>query len=316
MLRKNVVRVGIAMMAVGALMSPAFGIAGIGIHYGFDMSLGMDDVHGEKAGLGDLKLDVSKFGGTVPSGYTKTVLTGNDLPITIDRTGWERHPFNMGLKIYTDVIPFIDALELSANYGMWQYRGSIAYPKSIQFNKPTGTNASDINDIAQVDYDTTLITLGALGLPNPFLNNTPYAKLQFDLTLRKFIFQTPPMIKSFKCYAGAGASLFYATPILSGSYIEKTLGTTLSAVNDISQLQSAIFGQNSDAMKTLGNQFMKDMMTPHWGAHLDVGAQFKIPMIPVGFYVDGKYLLPFEKLDSSLTTSSGILLNAGILFAI
>jgi hypothetical protein len=313
MIRRNILISCFVMVTVAALQ-PAFGIAGIGVHYGIDLSMAMDPVHGEKAGLGDLQLDVSNFG-VLPAGYTKTVLTGNDLPISIDRTDWQRHPFNLGGKIYIDMLPVIDGIEISANYAMWQYKGSIIYPTSITFNTANALPTADIKDIAQINYDTTLVTLKDLGLNNPFLKNTPYAKLHFDLTVRKFLLKFPPVVKSIKIYGGGGASVFFATPVLSASFIEKTLGNTLSTVRDVSALQSALFGQQSDAMKKLGKQFMMDLMTPHAGMHLDVGAQLKFPVFPVGFYLDGKYLIPFSKLDPALKSSSGLLFNAGILFA-
>jgi hypothetical protein len=41
-------------------------------------------------------------------------------------------------------------------------------------------------------------------------------------------------------------------------------------------------------------------------------------MVPVGLYVDGKYMIPFGQLDKNVKElkSSGILINAGLAFAL
>ncbi|MBN2035906.1 MAG: hypothetical protein JW768_04115 [Chitinispirillaceae bacterium] len=305
-----------SIIVASAMMCPVFPIAGVGVHYGLDFSLNMEDATGERASLGNLELDVSTFG-TRPSGYTKQTISGADLPVFIDRTGWERHWFNLGGKIYIDILPVINAVELSANYAMWQYRSSIIYPTSIIFDTANASPNADIKDIARIAYDTTNITLKDLDLDNPFLKNTPYAKLQFDLTVRKYLLELPPVVKILKIYGGAGMSLYFATPLLSAGFIDKTIGTTLETVDDPSQLQSAVFGQDSDAMAKLGKQFLKDLMTPHVGGHLDLGAMVKIPLMPVGIYIDGKYLLPFGKIDENVDLKpNGLLINSGIMFSL
>jgi hypothetical protein len=308
---------GSLLLAV-AVFFPAYPIGGIGAHYGIDMSLSMPDVTGEQAILNDLSLDVSSFAGSAPSGYNKPTLSGADLPVTINRLNWQRNWFNLGGKAFIDILPFISAAELSVNFGMWEYEGSITYPTGITFNGTSGTNASNIKDIARIDYATTKITSDALGLGNPFVKNTPYAKLQFDLTAKKKLFAFPPVISLFKLYAGAGVSLSFATPLLSSAFIEKTLGTTLATVHDVNNLQGSLFGQNNDAMVKIGKQFMKDLMTPHTGMHLDLGANLKLPLLPVGVYIDAKYLVPFGDMDKDVSglKSSGILINSGLSFSL
>ena len=306
------------VLLTAAVFFPAYPIGGIGVHYGIDMSLSMPDVTGEQAILNDLSLNVSSFTGSVPSGYTKTTLSGADLPITIDRLNWKRNWFNLGGKAFIDILPFISAAELSVNFGMWEYEGSITYPTGINFTASSATNNQNIKDIAHIDYATTKITSEALGLGNPFVKNTPYAKLQFDLTAKKKLFAFPPVISLCKVYAGAGVSLTFATPLLSSAFIEKTLGTTLSTVNNVNNLQGSLFGQDNDAMVKIGKQFMKDLMTPHTGMHLDLGASLKLPLMPVGFYIDAKYLVPFGDMDKDISglKSSGILINSGLSFSL
>jgi hypothetical protein len=303
---------------VSVLSSPAFAIVGIGVHYGYDLSLSMADKLGEQTTFNDLKLSTSTFG-TPPAGFSATTISGKDLPITINRTNFQRNAMNVGGKIYLDFIPFINAIELSVNYGMWQYDGSITYPDSIAFKstQPSDPNAPFI-DRVDVNYDTTRITMKDLGLDNPFLKNTPYAKLNFDLTIRKYIVQFPPAVHILKVYGGAGASLIFATPVLSSGFIEKAIGSALNQQFAISDFSNSLFNQNGDTMKKLGEEFMKELFTPHYGAHLDLGAMIKIPIIPIGLYVDGKYMIPFGQLDDNVKElkSSGLLFNAGLAFAL
>lgn len=308
---------GGALLAA-ALFFPAFPIGGIGVHYGIDLSLSMPDMTGEQAILNDLTLDVSNFGGSAPSGYTRTTLSGADLPVTINRLNWQRNWFNLGGKVFIDILPFISAAELSVNFGMWEYEGSITYPTGITFNGTSGTNASSIKDIANITYDTTRITSDALGLGNPFVKNTPYAKLQFDLTARKNLLALPPIIKIIRIYTGAGMTLSFATPLLSGAFIEKTLGTTLATVRNVNNLQGSLFGQDNDAMVKIGKQFMKELMTPHTGMHIDLGATAKLPVMPVGVFLDARYLIPFGDMDKDVSglRSSGILINGGVSFSL
>jgi hypothetical protein len=297
------------LLMAAACFSPVFPIAGVGIHYGLDFSLNMEDQVKEQATLGDLKLDVSEFG-TLPAGFGSDPLTGKDLPVYISRTDWENTKINFGGKIYIDIIPFLDAVELSCNYGMWKYNGSIIYPTSIQFNTGSATRDQDINEIATVKYDTTAVTIKGL-------DATPYAKLQFDLTVRKYILQLPPVVKILKLYGGAGMSTFFATPLLSAPFIEKAIGTSLNSVTDVTKLGDQVF-DNTEIMKKLGEEFMKELFTAHMGAHIDLGAMIKIPLVPFGIFVDCKYLIPFGKMDENVDkmTGSGLLLNSGILFAL
>jgi hypothetical protein len=306
---KNLVVFLTTLLITTAGFSPVFPIAGLGFHYGLDFSMSMDDQTREQASLGDLKLDVSKFG-NLPSSFETDPLTGKDLPVYVSRTGYENTNINFGGKIFIDILPILDAVELSCNYGMWKYDGSIIYPTSIDFNASNATRDQDINDIATIHYDTAAVTIKGL-------DATPYAKLHFDLTVRKFIFQFPPVVKILKLYGGAGMSTFFATPILSAPFIEKAIGESLESATDVTQLGTQVF-DNTEIMKKLGEEFMKELFTPHMGGHVDLGAMIKIPLVPFGLFVDCKYLIPFGKMDESVDDLKGygLLINSGILFAL
>ncbi len=298
-------------MAILALSLPAFPTVGIGFHYGYDLSLSMPNETGEQANLTDLSLNANTFGGTLPSGLS-TIVTGKELPIYINRTAFTRNAFDVGGKIYVDCIPIIDALELSTNYGMWEYKGSIIYPTSITFKSDASGTTFNPN-MATITYDTANITMKSLGLSNPFVKNTPFAKLQFDLTLRKYLLKLPPMANTLRFYGGAGLSMYFATPLLSANLIQKAIGNTLTTVDNLSDLQTEIFNKQN-VEQDIANEFMKELFTSHWGAHLDLGAMLKAPFMPVGIYVDAKYQIPFGPIDPNVPAlkSSGLLLNGGV----
>jgi hypothetical protein len=298
-------------MAILALYLPAFSTAGIGFQYGYDLSLSMPNETGEQANLTDLSLNTNTFGGAAPSSLS-SYITGKELPIYIDRTAFTRNWFDVGGKVYVDCIPLIDALELSTNYGMWEYQGSIKYPTSITF-RPGASGKTFDTSMANIVYDSTNITMKNLGLTNPFIQQTPFAKLQFDLTLRKYILKLPPMANTLRFYGGGGISMYFATPLLSANLIQKAIGTTLTGIDSLQALSKSVFDQRK-VEQDIADEFLKELFTSHWGAHLDLGAMLKAPFMPVGIYVDAKYLIPFGPLDPNVPAlkSNGFLLNGGV----
>lgn len=280
----------IALIVVACTFHSTYALIGIGVQYGLDYTLNMKDKFGDSATLDNLKLNVA--------GATGGVLSGKEIPILIDRSGWKAHPFNVGGKLYVDCIPLIDALELSGNYAMWEYIGKIHYPKTIAYNAGNTPPVS-------VVYDSTTLTLDNLGLSNPFLKNTPYAKLQLDLTIKKYLVQLA--MKTLRFYGGAGFTLQFATPIISGQLIQDALGDKLDNALDVSALPTLF--DNTAIMQEIWNK----LFTPHYGCHIDLGAMVKIPVIPIAIYVDGKYVIMFTKQDPSVDLGGdGLMVNMGI----
>ena len=149
--------------------------------------------------------------------------------------------------------------------------------------------------------------MGYLGL-----KNTPYMKLNFDLTLRKYIVRFPKPLKTLNLYGGGGVSLIFATPVLSSKLVEDALGSKLDVTLANNALGTSLLG-NDQIMKAVVEEIAGQFMTPHWGAHIDLGVMIKIPVIPVGIYVDGKFMIPFTDLDKSVDVGGrGLLLNTGI----
>jgi hypothetical protein len=293
--------------------SSVFAVAGIGIHYGFDMTLKMNNKLMEQTTFDNLNLNMTGITGSLPTGFTNaTTITGAQLPIFINRTNFENTGINFGGKLFVDVIPVIDAIEVSTNFGVWQYRGVIKYPNSIEFksSQPTDPNAPFI-DRVNVVYDSTELTLKNFNLSYFGLTNTPYAKLQIDATIRKYFLQIPPVVKIVKFYGGAGFTLDFATPVLSAKLIQDALGSTLNKTLSYNEINSQIFSQD-EIMKKVMQKILDGLMTPHYGCNLDLGAMVKIPVVPLGFYLDAKYIILFDKLDKYVDVGgNGLLINIG-----
>jgi hypothetical protein len=317
MKRSALRNVCIGMLACSAMMAvPANAILGIGLHYGMDFTLNMSDKLNDPAVFDSLQLRVSSFTGTLPGTFTNPTIKGSDLPIYIDRSKWERTPYNFGGKIYIDVIPFIDAVEVSGNFGVWEYFSQLRYPTSIQWKavQPADPNAP-FKDRVDVVYDSTQLTLKNFGIGYFGLDNTPYAKLQLDLTVRKFLLRFPKTLKVINIYAGGGFTTVFATPVVSAALIKKALGDNLNKVYTVDTLSNNVFG-DVDMMKSIGTEILKELFTPHYDLNILVGAMVKIPVIPIGVYVDGKLLIPLGKPDPAVDLGGlGFLVNAGIALA-
>lgn len=297
------------------IVNSSFGIAGIGTHWGNDFSLKMKDEPREQLSFEKLSIDTSGLSlGTLPSGLTE--IKGKDLPIFLSRTEWQRSYVNGGLKIFVDIIPFLDAVELSTNFGLWQYEGKIRYPKSMTLKSGVNyANVKDPEDLFVVQYDSVVLTLERYGMGFGGLRKTPYMKLQFDLTIRKNIVKFPPVLDIIRIYGGGGFTLNFATPVLHKSIIEEALGQSLEDAFTLSEMGTNLF-MNDKMMKKILEKIMGSLMTPHPGCHLDVGAMIKLPIIPIGVYADGKFLIPFDKMDPNVNLGGlGFLLNTGVSFS-
>jgi len=304
---KKISTIVVAALITVSAVSSSYAIAGIGFHWGFDLSMSMDDVRGER-----LNLPLPDLTGLPPE------LAGLDEEIAafdffrVSRENWGRSAINFGGKAYIDFIPFFD-IEVSGNFGLWQYDGSLEY-------LDLDISASNIESIqaGTPAYKTVDLTLKDLDMGKYIgLTGTPYAKLHFDATVRKTIVD----LWLIKLSGGAGVSAHFATPLLSGTLIEDALGpalTTALAV-DIEGLLS-----NPKNGEKIVRKIIEDAMgKPAFGAHALLGVKMKLPVIPVGVYIDGKYMFPFSNFDKdagdgkkSPINGYGLLVNAGLSLSI
>ncbi len=282
-MKKAVQSLLIMVAFVAVSFTPAHAIFGVGLNWSLDMTTSLDDtpIGGEPAVFDSLKFNVadqiSSFG--LPSGINP-VLTGEDVPINIIRTDFKTTPVNFGAKFYVDILPIID-VEVASNFYMYSYKGSVIYPTGFK-NNASGTGTG-FNDLLSPVYDTLALQVKLPGVDSL----TPYAKLQTDLTIRKTIVKFPPLISVVKFYVGAGPSIIFATPMLSGGMIEDALGESINGEFTTAQLATELFN-NDDRIEEIQNYFMEQLFTPHFAFHIIAGIQVKPPIIPLAIYLDTK----------------------------
>ena len=285
----------VAALVTFSAVSASHAILGAGFHWGFDYSLSMKDVEGERVDI-PLPPEVADD------------LAGIDF-FRVSRTGWKASPINLGGKAYIDLIPFIEAIELSFNFGLWQYDGSLQYLDVIpSLESIAGGGAPKYSEPIK-------LTLENQGLKFSGLERTPYAKLQFDATVRKTLLD----LWIVKLSGGAGASAHFATPLLTSKLIESAIGNV--KVTD----PAALFDPNGGA--NMGKAIVQEIINdafgkPVIGMHILLGVKAKLPVMPIGIYVDGKFMIPFTSYDEDVANKDngvkgyGLLVNAGLSLSI
>lgn len=285
---------------------------GLGLHWGNDFSLHMNDITKQQLSFEALSIDTASISGNKPDYLNQ--INNQLLPIFINRTDWEKKAFNFGAKIFIDRIPIIDAIELSTNFGIWQYNGSITYPVSMSYRQNIdANNISNPDSIFDIGYDTLPVTLEKFDMKFFGLKNTPFMKLHFDLTIRKNIVLTHA--KVFRLYTGCGPSLHFATPVLSKSLIEDALGNALEGLKPLNSLSTDLF-DNDELTRKILKKITRSLIVPHWGFHITAGTMIKLPAIPLGFYFDTKLMIAFDNIDDNANIKGvGLLLNSGVTFS-
>jgi len=272
-----------ALIAISLFATPSMAIVGAGVHWGFDFSTNMSDSNHEDILRAKDLLDTTMLGDFKDSSF-----------LFISRSGFERTPINFGGKVFFDLLPV--ELEASVNMGIWQYDGKINY-------------LSIDTSAATLSYKEESITIENLGGASFFgVNKTPYGKFQTDVTIKKSFKKIPIITPSF----GAGASAHFATPVLSADLVNRALniGSNISEI-DPTTLTS------TEAMKRILTEITEGAKKPKVGMHIVAGIQVKPPVIPLGIYVDGKYLIMFDDIESGVgVTTKGFLVNAGIMLKI
>jgi len=308
-------RVGTLVAAAFITLSAAsmtYAIVGVGFHWGFDFSMSME------TGIDSVDIPVNglDLGANVfqelpeplrPSFDPGDIIKGAS-PLTISRNSdLKRYWLNFGGKAFVDVVPFLEIIELSFNLGVWQYDGSISY--------------LDVNNIAPgmlqpgntdpLPYKTVPLTLKEYNLNYFGLDETPYAKLQFDLSVRKTVLN----LWLVKFNAGAGVSMGFSTPVLSESLIEDVKAE--KGIESPEELVAKFMDTRSGMGKAVVEKILDELFTPRWGAHIVAGANLKLPMIPLGIYVDGKLMIPITKFDENKQIKGlGFLVNTGLSLSI
>lgn len=266
-----------ALIATLLCASPSMAIVGGGFHWGFDFTTSMNNSEDEAV------YTLEDFQSQIPvpiTGYENTAA------MMVSRTNFDRTAINFGGKIYVDILPV--EFEASVNMGVWQYDGVISTfdPASVASG-----------DITYTDRPVTIENIG--GVSYFGVDKTPYGKFQADVTIKK-TFKDVPLLKPS---IGAGATFNFATPVLTPDLVRSALGTDLSGIST----------NPEESMKKILDEILDGAKKPSVGMHFLVGLQAKLPVIPVGLYADGKYVIMFNEGEPNTgVKNGGFLINTGI----
>lgn len=298
-LKKKTVVTLSAIIAV--FCTQTYAIIGIGGHW----NLNNTTLQMSEAELYDEAVVYDKF--QVDLSPVSDIVIGKDIPFAYTtRMNFKNTGIDFGGKLFIDVIPFINAVELGFNLGVWEYEGALNYLDTSSISKLNA--GSDFSSPKSYQYKALPLTLKANDLDFFGLDETPYAKMNFDLTVRKELLALPPVVNLFKLYAGAGVSAHFATPVLSNTLIERVLEdqgvdlTKLLTANSQQELGEAIV-----------KKIIEEFSEPSFGMHVLAGLSFKLPVFPIGLYIDGKYYIPFGEIDPNVEMGGmGFLISTGL----
>lgn len=312
---------------------------GIGIHYNIDLSVTMDDQLNDPlrfdagssfdpsvflfSGADSLK---QAFG--ADSAYFDTLMSGvmnpnsaayGALPVTFSRSNLKASPINFGGKVYLNIKPVVNAgLEGSFNIGFWQYDAVMKYPVAVKSDLSTADaqaflSSGNYGNLMQMD--SISLDPKTVGLTVPgFIKGMQYTKINVDLTLKKFL--KYPADKVLRLYLGAGGGVHMGTPLMTPELVNEMLASTLSSAGTtIGGFQTALTPAQAQAVgKQIVDKLLKDGKKPVFGPHIAVGAHVKLPVVPIGIYLDGKYTFIVGDLDKNAKDlkGNGLRFNAGL----
>jgi hypothetical protein len=240
-------------------------------------------------------------------------------PFTLSRSDWYRSKINFGGKIFFDDIPIIDAVEVSFNLGAWEYDAVLKYPNGMMQDSITKEDIDEFVTTANYEkilhMDSKHLTLDefeGIRFPKMFgLTKTPYFKFHLDLTIRKNIIAKPSSTKIFKLYLGGGPSFHLGTPILTSDFVEEVIANTVSVTQN--NLESLGEKMTDAILENILEELVNKSKNPTFGMNIIAGIMVKPPVIPLGFFVDSKLMIPFGDMDDKVDLGGvGFVINLGI----
>ena len=132
--------------------------------------------------------------------------------------------------------------------------------------------------------------------------STPYFSSLTDLTLRYPLLKLPPLspIQPLKIWVGAGATYAVASRVVDKSDLKDVF----------SDAGSFVVADPASATST----YKDKLTTKTFGGHLALGVQFKVPVLPLAFFVNGKWYLNVGTSDAA--SKYPFAANAGVGFAL
>lgn len=263
--------------ALFALQQPAHALVGLGVSYGRNFT----SINGGSSTVASADLPASLQAYADDAGVSAPELRAT----SGDIDGLQQ----IGLKAWLDLPLIPIEFEAAANLAWGSYASS------------TGLYAPDSTLL--LDVDTHIDP--PIPVPGVKSGETPYTQIALDLSARYAFLKLPPLspLKPFKLYAGGGVSWFYTSKVITASDAAEILdGATVAGKSQ------------AEAQKILAKKLSDDFYESRIGGHLLVGAQLKIPVLPVAFFVDGKWY--FNAATSDKATQNPFAVSGGVAFAL
>jgi hypothetical protein len=162
-----------------------------------------------------------------------------------------------GLKLWIDVLPFID-IEATTNFQYGLYDVTIVGPGTTE---------------TPVKFD--------LGVP--VLDKPGFARSVNDLTILYPFLTIPPVVNILKLYAGAGVTFVASTAVLDAGFSKKAVAKATAGGNQ------AAADTPQEVADILIDAIQDEGMNTGFGFHLEAGAKVKPPIIPLAAFLNLKY---------------------------
>jgi hypothetical protein len=209
---------------------------------------------------GHIGVDNTSVDGKIVDAFSIS-MSGLDYSYSLERDEI-KNPLALGAQIYFDIpiVPVGFELGFEGAWASYSWKGS---------NHITGPDG-DI-PLQFTGYDTPV---------SDYDEQFDFAKIGVDVTAKWYVFSLPPVVKTFKFYVGGGAGFYFITPIVSEKLIAKELEKKYPALSTPPVAGSTI---SFDV-----DEYIEEVTVI--GYHFVAGMQLKIPVMPVAFNVDYKYV--------------------------
>ncbi len=236
---------------------------------------------GVSGGLNTTSIDAAHqtiSGGDLPDYFKQ----GSDPNLVLHRDKMSS-TYQLGVKAWLE-IPFLPIEFEAASHMAWgNYKSQLEY------------NHGSSSEMIPVDVPSPLAGFGEEK------DATPYVSLLTDVSLRYPLLKLPPMspIKPLKIYVGAGATHVMATRVIDKKDIKEAFGNAGGSYSNPDKAKGVI---------------EDELFQSTFGGHVLVGAQFKVPVLPIALFIDGKWY--FHTAVSDAASGYPLAVNAGIGFAL
>ncbi|MEK7392787.1 MAG: hypothetical protein AAB214_09495 [Fibrobacterota bacterium] len=186
----------------------------------------------------------------------------------------------LGVKAWLEIPLLPIEFEAASNLAWGSYKSSMSY-----------INGSQKIDIP-VDVASPLVGLGEEK------GGTPYVNLLTDVTIRYPLIEIPPVLHTLKLYVGAGVTHVLASRVID----KKDIQETFNSATDKFEIAAP------EKSKTV---LEDNLLQSTFGGHVSLGAQLKIPVIPIALFVDGKWYVNTATSDAATKYPFSVSAGAG-----